>query len=390
MVVQVKLAIVGIGNAGCRIANRILHVEKTSGRDLCHGNSLLINSKRTEFDASPFVPEDRQLLIGDIHQEVRGHGIEGDPDWAAEVARDERNEIIRAFDMIEFTDVDGVLAIAGLGGGTGGGAGAVILDALQGICDKPVYGLAVLPTESEGQERALNAARALQSFVAAADNVIVFDNEGWVDRTDGGTSGYDNANLLLARRIITLFGAGEIDGEASAETRMDPSDIMRTLDTGGISAIGYATSDLHRRGGLLSRIFRYLPWDLNGADDRDGTTEAAKINRLVRQAARSQLTIPCEVSSAERALILLSGPPRELSRKGFESSQYWLEQEADTVEVMAGDEPHTGASQLTVAVLLSNVTDVSRIEAMQRQAKAVPSPEEESEMVFEGDKIESD
>lgn len=388
--VDVKLAIVGIGNAGCRITNRILHVEKTSGRDLCNGNSLLINTNRTDFDASRFVPDERRLLIGDIHQAERGHGIDGDPDLAAEVAQDERNEIIRAFDNIEFTAVDGVLVIAGLGGGTGGGAGAVILDILQSICDKPVYGVAVLPSQDEGPETAMNAARALQSFVATANNVIVLDNEAWGNRNGADQPAYDEINLRFARRIITLFGVGEMNGQRSAETRMDPSDIIRTLNTGGISTIGYASTGLSPRPGLLSRLIRYLPWRLNGDDPGDGTTEAAKINRLVRQATRSQLTLPCDVSSAERALIMLSGPPKELSRKGFESGRYWLEQEADTVEVMAGDEPHRHATQLTAAVLLANVTEVPRIDDMQEQATGALTSDGEPEMVFEGDRVESD
>jgi cell division GTPase FtsZ len=74
------------------------------------------------------------------------------------------------------------------------------------------------------------------------------------------------------------------------------------------------------------------------------------------------------MASADRALIVLSGPPGTLSRKGFESGRYWLEREADIVDVMAGDEPHDGSATLTGVVLFSNVTDVPRIDAMQELA----------------------
>lgn len=377
-----KLAIVGVGDAGCRITESILQIEKATGRDLCNGNTLLINTTQSILEGARHVPEDRRLLIGDVHREVNGNGIDGDPDLGAQVARDERNEIIRDFDLIDLNQVDGVMVVAGLGRGTGGGAGPVVIDELQAICDKPVYALVVLPDEEEAGPRALNASRSLRSMVEKADNVIAFDNDAW--RTDGGSAEQDHAALndALATRIVTLFAAGEIGSPTEPENRMDPSDIIRTLDTGGISSIGYAETDVSGPKGLLTWFRRKLrgpglPWRASDQDGDDEPTDAVRIQRLVHRAVRSQLTLPCDVSSADRALIMLSGPPWELSRIGFESSRYWLEQEADTVEVLAGDEPHDQASKLTAVVLLSNVTEVPRIERMQeaatRQETEVPS-----------------
>lgn len=75
-------------------------------------------------------------------------------------------------------------------------------------------------------------------------------------------------------------------------------------------------------------------------------------------------------SRARIALVVLSGPPDAVSRKGFESARYWLERETDTVEVLAGDEPRPRASTLTATVVLTNVTDVPRIDALQERAVA--------------------
>lgn len=371
-----KLAIVGIGSAGSRIANRIIGFEKASGRNLCNGNTLLINTSQPEFNTREQVPDKRRLVIGDVHREIDEDEITGDPDRAAEVAREERNEINRAFDLLEFHQVDGVLVVAGLAGGTGGGAGAVIIDQLQAICDEPVYAAGVLPHESEGKHRALTAARSLQSFVERADNVLAFDNNTWLN--DPPTNGeddkvpshvYEDINSELAKRLVTLFAAGEFSGVPPPENRMDPSDIIRTLKTGGISSIGYASITVPRESRLhawLRALGGYMPFWPDGDDE--APTDAAKINRLVRRAARSKLTLPCEVSSADRALILLSGPSRALSRKGFESGRYWLEREADIVDVMAGDVPHDRSTTLTALVMFSNVTDVPRITDMQQQA----------------------
>ena len=68
----------------------------------------------------------------------------------AEVARTDIEEIRRAFDDVEIHDVDAIFVAAGLGGGTGSGAGPVVIDELNAMYDEPVYGLAVLPGEYEG------------------------------------------------------------------------------------------------------------------------------------------------------------------------------------------------------------------------------------------------
>lgn len=400
-----KLAVVGVGNAGSRIVNNILHVEQETGRNLSNGNTLLVNSTKPTFDVDEHVPEERRLIIGDVYWDADGSDIDGDPELAATIAREEKNDINRAFDLIEFHQVDGILVVAGLGRGTGGGAGAVVIDQLNEICDHPIYAVGVLPADSEGEEAALSAARTLQSFVTKADNVITFDNDAWqeddeqrwvdeveapdgVETSDGDApsgdhadgSGYAPVNAALAERLVTLFAAGEFSSPSASESRMDPSDIMRTLDTGGLSSIGFASVELPQGGGIrslvrsLSNRYSWMPggaWasaPLTELDDEDAGTAAAKINTLVREAARSKLTLPCEITSADRALVVLSGPSETLSRKGFEGGRYWLEREADIVDVMAGDEPHDRATSLTAVVLFSNVTDVERIDEIQEAA----------------------
>lgn len=382
-----KLALIGVGNAGSRIVNEILHQEQATGQDLSHGNILIINSSPPTFDSKDRIPDDRQLIIGDVHREIDVDEITGNPDLGAEVAREERHEINRALDAIGLNQVDGTLVVAGLAGGTGGGAGAVVLELLQAICDIPVYAAGVLPHEAEGPDRALAASRALHSFVDIADNVLAFDNNEWVDEEAADTTPaepsvnmYHAANAAFSTRIFTLFAAGEFDANTTPENRVDPSDIIRILDTGGISSIGYAAIEIQPANSVeswLQALRVWLPWGPDG-DEKEEPTPAAKINQLVRRAARSKLTLPCETESADRALILLSGPPRTLSRKGFEAGRYWLEREADIVDVMAGDIPLNRSTTLTAVVVYSNVTNVPRITRMQEQAESVISmPENE-------------
>ncbi|WP_128224486.1 tubulin/FtsZ family protein [Halobacteriaceae archaeon SHR40] len=356
-----KLATIGVGNAGTKILDRMLEFEQETNRNLCR-HALAINTARTDLAKPDFIPEDRRVLIGDTHQEAKGHGVGGDVDVGADVAKTDIEEIRRAFDDVEIHDVDALFVSAGLGGGTGSGAGPVVISELQKMYDEPVYGLGVLPGEYEGGRPALNAARSLQSFVNGVDNFMAFDNDAWRARDQTIEEGYDEMNEELAKRIVTLLAAGEQDETDVAENAMDSSDIMRTLDTGGVSSIGYASSAVDSQKGLLTRFKG------NGEEFDDEASDAAKIKGLVRRAVNSRLTIPGEVSSTDRALIVLSGPPETFARKGLESARQWIEQEADTVEVLAGDDPRHNADHLAAVVLLSNVTKTPRIDEIQNQA----------------------
>ena len=289
-------------------------------------------------------------------------GVGGDVEVGAEVAKNDIDEIRRAFDDVDIHEVDAMLVCASLGGGTGSGAAPVVINELQKMYDEPVYGLGILPGKYEGGRPALNAARSLQSFVNNTDNFIAFDNDAWRSKDQTVGEGYDGMNRELATRIVTLLGAGEYDEPTVAENVMDASDVIRTLDTGGISSIGYASTAIDEKDdGFLTR-FR------EDYEVEEGGSAAAKINGLVRRAVNSRLTLPCDASSADRALIVISGPPSEFSRKGLESAREWIENEVDTVDVLAGDDPRENASALSAVVLLSNVTETPRIKTIQEQA----------------------
>ena len=355
-----KLAVIGVGNAGSKVLDRMLAFEDETNRNLCR-HVLAINTARTDLAKPDFVPHDRRILVGDTHQKAKGHGVGGDVEIGAEVMKQDLDEIRRAFDDVEIHDVDAILVSAGLGGGSGSGGGPVIIDELQKMYDEPVYGLGVLPGQYEGGRPALNAARSLQSFVNKVDNFIAFDNDAWRARDQTLQEGYDEMNKELATRIVTLLAAGEHDEPEVAENVMDSSDIIRTFAAGGVSSIGYAASPLDvEDGGFLSRF--------KEKHDYDGGTQAAKINGLVRRAVNSRLTLPCDVASADRVLAVISGPRDQFSRKGLESSRQWLEERCDTVEVLAGDDPRSSATTISATVLLSNVTETPRIDEIQSQA----------------------
>lgn len=363
-----KFALVGVGTAGGRIVDQLRDYEKRTGRAFSGENTMVFDTDRDAFHEYDNIPLDRHVLIGDTHPDIRGEGLDGDLDLGASVAREGVDEITREFDKLSIHELDAVVVVAGFGGGTGGGVGAVVLENLTQITDSPVYAVGVLPHSTESDLTAVNAARSLQSFVQHADNVILFDNDSWytADRDHPLEESYGRMNDALATRVATVLGTGELASGNVAESMVDTSDLMKTLDTGGVSSIGYASLELEDDG-LVNRILSVFR---NGDEPEDDRTDAMRTKDLIQEAARSQLTLPCSIASADRVLIVLSGDPGACSRKGFESGRHWVEEESDTVETFAGDEPRPNASTVSAAILFSNVTDVARIEALQDRATA--------------------
>ncbi len=357
-----KFALVGVGGAGCRLVDRIMQVEQNSDRSFSGGNVLAYDTDKSIFETLDAVPLDRHVLVGDTHEALGSTGADGDIDQAAAVAQEDRDELHREFDKLDLHEMDAVFVAAGFGGGTGGGVGPVIVEALTAVSELPIYVLGVLPTTAEDATITVNAARSLQSFVTHGDNTLLFDNESWYDEERSLAEQYEELNELLAHRLLAVFAAGERQSADIAENRLDTSDVMRIMETGGVSTLGYAEIAVHNPTTLFQRL-RALFY--NGEEE---TTDAIRITQLVKAAANSELTLPCDRTSTERALVVLSGPPHLCSRKGFEKARQWLEQETETVVVLAGDEPRPTADDLRVAVLFSNVTTVPRIEELKESA----------------------
>ncbi|MFB6184915.1 MAG: cell division protein, partial [Haloarculaceae archaeon] len=143
------------------------------------------------------------------------------------------------------------------------------------------------------------------------------------------------------------------------------SEIINTLAGGGVSTVGYAAEEVEvgSSGGLLSRF----KGDDDASDGMDAANTTNRITSLVRKATLGRLTLPCEVDGAERALLVMSGPPRHLNRKGIERGRKWLEEQTGSMEVRGGDYPLNEPS-VAAAVLLSGVHNVPRIKELQQVA----------------------
>ena len=358
-----KLAMIGFGQAGGKVVDKFLEYDKRTGSEIVRA-ATAVNTAKADLMGLEHIPEHQRVLIG--QSRVKGHGVGADNELGAEIAEEDIDEVQGAIDSIPVHEVDAFLVVAGLGGGTGSGGAPVLAKHLKRIYTEPVYGLGVLPGSDEGGIYTLNAARSFQTFVREVDNLMVFDNDAWRKTGESVQGGYEEINEEIVRRFGILFGAGEIrQGQEVAESVVDSSEIINTLSGGGVSTVGYAEEEVEERssGGLLSR----LRSDDDG-DELDSAHTTNRITSLVRKAALGRLTLPCEIEGAERALLVLAGPPDYLNRKGIERGRKWLEEQTGSMEVRGGDYPYRGSGFVATVILLAGVTNVPRIKELQQVA----------------------
>lgn len=275
-----KLALIGVGQAGGKIVDRFIQYDKEHGAEIVRG-AVAVNTATADLRGLTHIPEDRRILVGQA--EVKGHGVGADNELGAEVMERDLGEIQGALDSVPSHEVDAFLVVAGLGGGTGSGGAPVLAKYLQRIYTEPAYGLGILPGSDEGGIYTLNAARSLQTFVREVDNLLVFDNDAWRQTSESVTEGFAAINEQIVKRFGLLFSAGEIQpGNDVAESVVDSSEIINTLAGGGISTLGYAESavDEPNRAGLLSR----LSGSGGDAEMFDSTDNTNRITSLVRKA----------------------------------------------------------------------------------------------------------
>jgi cell division GTPase FtsZ len=371
-----RFFIIGFGQAGGKILDMFIENEKMRGSNI-RMRWLAVNSARTDLMGLKHVPVQDRILIGQTI--VKGHGVGTDNKLGAKVAQEDIESILNAIDERGTHDMDAFLIVAGLGGGTGSGGAPVLAKYLSEMYSEPVYAVGVLPAPEEGKLYSLNAARSMISLLKYVDNLILVDNGAWKFEGTSLKESFAKINEEIVRRLALLARAGEpIEEDVVGEMVVDSSEVVNTLRGGGISSIGYATtlaesSEKKRKG---FRLFGKKEEEEIEALEND---KPMKIATLVRRAALGRLTVPCNIHSAERALVLVAGPPEHLDRKGLEKAKIWLEEQIAGVEVRAGDYPTRRTKYVAALVLLANVTDIPRVKELQRLAAEAKEEAEEAE-----------
>jgi cell division protein FtsZ len=157
---NVAIKLVGVGGAGSNAVDR-LKMENLDRLQLA-----VVNTDHQALSSSPV--QDK-VLIG--MGSTRGLGAGGDPDLGREAAEADREKIAAIV-----KDCDLVFLVAGMGGGTGGGASPIVAEiaAEQGAL---VIAFVTLPFSFEGGRRLKQAEEGLRALRQVCDAVIPLPND---------------------------------------------------------------------------------------------------------------------------------------------------------------------------------------------------------------------
>ena len=366
-----RIFFIGFGQAGGKIVDMFIEQDKRLGTNSFRG--IAVNTARTDLMGLKNIELKDRILIGQTT--VKGHGVGTDNAAGAKITFEESDAIISAIDKRGTHDVDAFMIVAGLGGGTGSGGTPVLARQLKKIYREPVYILGILPAPEEGRLYSYNAARSLATLIKEADNTFIFDNSAWKNEGESVKSAFQRLNDEIVRRFGVLFRAGEVGRAGVGEMVVDSSEIINTLRGGGISSVGYAVSEVVTRkgkpgiGGLLGGIKGSLHKREANEEVLLGEDRTAKIISLVRRAMLGRLTLPCDYSTTERALVLVAGPPGELDRKGIDKAKSWVEENIAGVEVRGGDYP-VNSNYVAAVVMLATVSNAPRIKELMEIARS--------------------
>ena len=351
-----KTVLIGVGQAGGKVTSALVEFDHDMGFDSVRG-ALAVNTAEADLQSLPI----DTVLVG--QDRVKGHGVGGDNELGAEVMQADAGEVMSALDGRITAEAEAIVVVAGLGGGTGSGGAPVLAKELNRVYDVPVYAIGILPGRGEGAMYQVNAGRSLKTLAREADSTVLIDNDAWHSSGESLEEGFDSINDAIARRVGLLFASGE-NVEGVGESVVDTSEVINTLRSGGIAAIGYASAQ---------------------ADD-DADTNVNVVTSVTRNALLTGTSLP-NATTADSALLVVAGRPERISRKGVERARKWLEEETGSMEVRGGDFP-LDSDRLAALIVLGGVERSRRLEEfMERAREAREEAQRQAEGTDEEEKL---
>ena len=372
-----RILALGMGGAGGRIAAALYANDRKSSKVTCV-QALVIDIDSEALARLTALPDQTKIDFSTLEPGISGQGSDAEP------ATVDIGEILARIQNMERSEIDAILICCGLGGRMTDAVPRLVA-ALRESVSEPIFGLVTLPALSEGERRSAKAADDIDAISPLLDGVILFDNETWLKkiaaRRDAlveeiakgpGLFGLGrNApkltpreitdkllNQNIVRRISLLLRAGEFRADGGidlAEVVLDSSEVLNTIRGMGFISVGYAVENVSQ--GPLAFFAR-----LRGTDSaQEQRKSAERIIDLAKQAIYQEVSVPCDMTSAAKALILVAGPSHEISMKGFMTVRKWIDRSIAGMEMRSGDYPVTNSENVAIIVVLSGLENIPRI-----------------------------
>ncbi|MCD4666531.1 cell division protein FtsZ [archaeon] len=224
---KANIKVIGCGGAGNNMVSW-LYKRGVQGAEI-----LAVNTDKQHLDISD---ADQKVLIG--QNLTRGLGAGGYPKIGTEAAKESMQDLK---EMLKGSDM--VFVTAGMGGGTGTGAGPVVAQIAK-EAGAIVIGTVTMPLEIE-KARVDKAEFGLQQLRQVSDTVIVIDNNRLV--SIAGNLPLKQA-FAVANELISTMIKGIVETIAVPSlVNLDYADVKAIMSKGGVSVIGIGESDTANR-----------------------------------------------------------------------------------------------------------------------------------------------
>jgi len=217
-----KIAVIGVGGGGCNMINHMIN-EGTHKIDLIVAN--------TDLQVLNLSHAPRKIQLG--LELTRGLGAGMRPDIGRDSALESYQEIK---DALEDSDI--VFIAAGLGGGTGTGAAAVVAKAAREIGALTVS-VVTKPFKWEGKKRTGLANLGLEELKKVSDSIIVIPNDrlrNIIDKTVGMKDAFKVVDDVLYQAVNGMSEV--ILKPGSDDINVDFADVKTIMQHKGIALMG--------------------------------------------------------------------------------------------------------------------------------------------------------
>lgn len=352
-----KIAIIGIGQCGCNIADQFAvingYASNFFGRHVeIVSDILAVNTDETDLRGFSHIANNRRVLVGAA--KVHGHGVGKKNTVAAKIFKDDHFMLAEElFRTRSFFEIDAAVVIASAAGGTGSGGIGQVVKTIKERLQQPVFSIIVLPFgyEENGvvSYAVTNAASCLRTIDEYADATFLLDNE----RFGRGASidvksSFREMNSRMANNFYDLFCAGEEKVRKYIGSKVtDAGDILASLS--GFSVVG--------RGEYHLPTWKRLR---KGFDEQMRKTQAVSMTLLE---ARNNLSMDIDLKEARKILALLCAPQEFITQPALQEIYYNLLDKSPKAEIRIGDYPR-GGRKVSLTLVASELVRIPRIEEL--------------------------
>jgi len=323
-----KTITIGVGGAGSTIA-RLLEREGLKTRRGKLFLSFLIDNDPVHLRRLRGIPPERKFHIP--------HGESMD--------LLEKKDLVSVVNLVaeEREPFDAIMLVFSLESEFSNMVVVKLADKLKDIYEEPVFGIAVTPPVDQNTFYVNRIPQRIKNVAKILDSLLIFENlmAGPSDSSRGEFR-FVNYRILNIMNLLAVVGESEYRRREHSEVVIDTSDLFNTLTKGGISVIGFAREKLNR--GLF---WRWREQEVRGE-------KTARILNLLNK-AMSSLSMRCDLSSAGSALLIITGPPEEITMDGCLSCVSTLESTTPDAEVRWGDFPIPKSKYVSVVVMFSGI-----------------------------------